>query len=78
MTPRVGAITFPGSLDDKDAGRSARLSGGRINSTLARGCRSTFLLMQLFHLVGFPMAVICVVVLLKSLHPLWKNFLSSY
>jgi phosphoribosylformylglycinamidine synthase len=28
MTPRVGVITFPGSLDDKDAARAVRLSGG--------------------------------------------------
>ena len=28
MTPRVGVITFPGSLDDKDAVRAVRLAGG--------------------------------------------------
>lgn len=28
MSPRVGVITFPGSLDDKDAARAARLAGG--------------------------------------------------
>jgi phosphoribosylformylglycinamidine synthase I len=28
MTPRVGVITFPGSLDDKDAARAVQLSGG--------------------------------------------------
>ena len=28
MSPRVGVITFPGSLDDKDAARAVRLSGG--------------------------------------------------
>ena len=28
MTPRVGVITFPGSLDDKDADRAVRLAGG--------------------------------------------------
>ena len=28
MTPRVGVITFPGSLDDKDATRAVRLAGG--------------------------------------------------
>ena len=28
MTPRVGVITFPGSLDDKDAARAVRLVGG--------------------------------------------------
>ena len=28
MTPRVGVITFPGSLDDKDAARAIRLAGG--------------------------------------------------
>jgi phosphoribosylformylglycinamidine synthase I len=28
MTPRVGVITFPGSLDDKDAARAVRLTGG--------------------------------------------------
>jgi phosphoribosylformylglycinamidine synthase I len=28
MTPRVGVITFPGSLDDKDAARAAQLAGG--------------------------------------------------
>jgi len=28
MSPRVGVITFPGSLDDKDAGRAVRLAGG--------------------------------------------------
>jgi len=28
MTPRVGVITFPGSLDDKDAARAVRLAGG--------------------------------------------------
>jgi phosphoribosylformylglycinamidine synthase len=27
MTPRVGVITFPGSLDDKDAARAVRLAG---------------------------------------------------
>ena len=28
MTPRVGVITFPGSLDDKDAARAIHLAGG--------------------------------------------------
>jgi phosphoribosylformylglycinamidine synthase I len=28
MTPRVGVITFPGSLDDKDAARAVSLGGG--------------------------------------------------
>jgi phosphoribosylformylglycinamidine synthase I len=28
MTPLVGVITFPGSLDDKDAARAIRLAGG--------------------------------------------------
>jgi phosphoribosylformylglycinamidine synthase I len=28
MTPWVGVITFPGSLDDKDAARAVRLAGG--------------------------------------------------
>ena len=28
MTHRVGVITFPGSLDDKDAARAVRLAGG--------------------------------------------------
>ncbi len=28
MTPRVGVITFPGSLDDKDAARAIQLAGG--------------------------------------------------
>jgi phosphoribosylformylglycinamidine synthase len=28
MTPRVGVITFPVSLDDKDAARAVRLAGG--------------------------------------------------
>ena len=28
MTPRVGVITFPGSLDDKDAARAVRLASG--------------------------------------------------
>jgi phosphoribosylformylglycinamidine synthase I len=28
MTPRVGVITFPGSLDDKDAARAVKLAGG--------------------------------------------------
>jgi phosphoribosylformylglycinamidine synthase I len=28
MTPRVGVITFPGSLDDKDAARAVQLAGG--------------------------------------------------
>jgi phosphoribosylformylglycinamidine synthase len=28
MTPRVGVITFPGSLDDKDAARAVQLPGG--------------------------------------------------
>ena len=28
MTPRVGVITFPGSLDDKDAARAVELAGG--------------------------------------------------
>ncbi|MGL5444633.1 MAG: phosphoribosylformylglycinamidine synthase subunit PurQ, partial [[Mycobacterium] stephanolepidis] len=27
MTPRIGVITFPGTLDDVDAARAARLSG---------------------------------------------------
>ncbi len=30
MTPRVGVITFPGSLDDKDAARAVRLAGGEL------------------------------------------------
>ena len=29
MSPRVGVITFPGSLDDKDAARAVRLAGGQ-------------------------------------------------
>ena len=28
MTPRVGVITFPGSLDDKDAARAVQIAGG--------------------------------------------------
>jgi phosphoribosylformylglycinamidine synthase I len=28
MSPRVGVITFPGSLDEKDAARAVRLAGG--------------------------------------------------
>jgi phosphoribosylformylglycinamidine synthase subunit PurQ / glutaminase len=28
MTPRVGVITFPGSLDDKDSARAVQLAGG--------------------------------------------------
>jgi phosphoribosylformylglycinamidine synthase I len=28
MTPRVGVITFPGSLDDRDAARAVQLAGG--------------------------------------------------
>jgi phosphoribosylformylglycinamidine synthase len=28
MTPRVGVVTFPGSLDDKDAARAVLLAGG--------------------------------------------------
>jgi phosphoribosylformylglycinamidine synthase len=28
VTPRVGVITFPGSLDDKDAARAVRIAGG--------------------------------------------------
>ena len=28
MTPRVGVVTFPGSLDDKDAARPVLLAGG--------------------------------------------------
>ena len=32
MTPRVGVITFPGSLDDKDAARAVRLAGGEFIS----------------------------------------------
>ena len=28
MTPRVGVITFPGSLDGKDAARAIQLAGG--------------------------------------------------
>ena len=28
MTPRVGVITFPGSLDDKDATRAVQIAGG--------------------------------------------------
>ncbi|MCF8554215.1 MAG: phosphoribosylformylglycinamidine synthase subunit PurQ [Candidatus Nanopelagicales bacterium] len=28
MTQRVGVVTFPGSLDDKDAARAVRLAGG--------------------------------------------------
>lgn len=28
MTPRIGVITFPGSLDDRDAQRAVRLAGG--------------------------------------------------
>lgn len=28
MSPRVGVITFPGSLDDKDASRAIRIAGG--------------------------------------------------
>ena len=28
MTPRVGVITFPGSLDDRDAARAVRIAGG--------------------------------------------------
>ena len=28
MTPRVGVVTFPGSLDDRDAARAVRIAGG--------------------------------------------------
>jgi phosphoribosylformylglycinamidine synthase len=29
MSPRIGVVTFPGSLDDRDALRAARISGAR-------------------------------------------------
>ena len=28
MTPRIGVVTFPGSLDDRDAARAVRIAGG--------------------------------------------------
>ncbi len=28
MTARIGVVTFPGSLDDRDAARAVRLAGG--------------------------------------------------
>jgi phosphoribosylformylglycinamidine synthase I len=28
VTPRIGVVTFPGSLDDRDAARAVRLAGG--------------------------------------------------
>ncbi|TAM93705.1 MAG: phosphoribosylformylglycinamidine synthase subunit PurQ, partial [Jatrophihabitans sp.] len=28
MAVRVGVVTFPGSLDDRDAGRAVRVAGG--------------------------------------------------
>ncbi|HEU4907696.1 MAG TPA: phosphoribosylformylglycinamidine synthase subunit PurQ, partial [Propionibacteriaceae bacterium] len=28
MAPKIGVVTFPGSLDDQDALRAIRLSGG--------------------------------------------------
>ena len=28
MSPRIGVVTFPGSLDDRDAARAVRLAGG--------------------------------------------------
>jgi phosphoribosylformylglycinamidine synthase len=32
MTPRFGVFTFPGSLNDKDAARAVRLTGGESNA----------------------------------------------
>jgi len=29
MSPRVGVVTFPGSLDDRDAQRAVRMVGAR-------------------------------------------------
>jgi phosphoribosylformylglycinamidine synthase subunit PurQ / glutaminase len=29
MVPRIGVVTFPGSLDDRDAARAVRVAGGR-------------------------------------------------
>ena len=28
MTARIGVVTFPGSLDDRDAARAVRIAGG--------------------------------------------------
>jgi phosphoribosylformylglycinamidine synthase subunit PurS len=33
---RIGVVTFPGSLDDRDAQRAVRLAGGRAGRALAR------------------------------------------
>ena len=33
---RVGVVTFPGSLDDRDAARAVRLGGGEAVKELAR------------------------------------------
>ena len=36
MTARVGVITFPGSLDDRDAARAVARAGGAAGPALAR------------------------------------------
>ena len=36
-TPRIGVITFPGSLDDRDALRAVDLMGGEGVRAVARG-----------------------------------------
>ena len=39
VSARIGVITFPGSLDDRDAQRAIRIAGGRAGRALARLAR---------------------------------------
>ena len=59
---RVGIVTFPGTLDDRDAAR-ASTKAGAIAIPLWHNEADLKMLMLWFYLVDFHMAIICAVVL---------------
>ena len=58
---RVGVITFPGTLDDRDAARAV-VAGGSEAVLLWHADADLKTLMQLFCLADFLMVIICAAV----------------
>ncbi len=65
---RIGVITFPGTLDDRDAARAVRLAGGTVVELWHDDEDLKTLMPSSFPAVS-PMAIICVRALSPRKHP---------
>lgn len=67
MSLRVGVVTFPGSLDDRDAARAVRIAGGEAVS-LWHGDADLKKVDAVVLPRDSPMAITCAVELSHALH----------